>query len=51
MYDYVMKIELDNLTKAERREKKKRPRMAVHGQSLKRPNKFAGMKLAKTKKK
>ncbi len=36
-------------TRAERREHKKRPRMAMHGQSLRRPNKFAGMKAAKKK--
>ena len=37
-------------TKAERREKKNKPRMKVHGASLKRPQKHAGMKLANTKK-
>lgn len=37
-------------TKAERREFKKRPRMHVHGASLRKPNKHAGMKLAKVKK-
>ncbi len=35
------------LTKAEKRAIKKRPRMKVHGASLKRPSKFAGMKIAK----
>jgi hypothetical protein len=33
-------------TRAERREVKKRPRMKVHGASLRVPNKHAGMKLA-----
>jgi len=35
--------------KAERREVKKRPRMKVHGASLKRTSKYAGLKLAKRK--
>jgi hypothetical protein len=37
-------------TKAERREQKKRPRMPIHGASLKKPNSRAGFKLAKVKK-
>jgi len=36
-------------TKAEKREIKKRPRMKVHGKSLKKTSKFAGLKLAKIK--
>jgi hypothetical protein len=44
------RIESDYQTKAERREAKKRPRMKVHGASLRLPNKHAGMKLAKAKK-
>ena len=35
--------------KAERREIKKRPRMKVHGASLRKPQKFAGFKIAKKK--
>jgi hypothetical protein len=42
--------ELNHLTKAERRDAKKRQRMKVHGQSLKKPSKFSGLKLAKIKK-
>lgn len=38
-------------TKADRRAKKKRLRMKVSGASLKRPNKFAGLGIIKTKKK
>jgi len=34
-------------TKAEKRELKKRPRMPVHGAALKRPSKFAGLKITK----
>jgi len=37
-------------TKAEKREQKKRPRMRVHGSALKRPSKFAGLKIAKKSK-
>ena len=36
-------------TKAKKREIKKRPRMRVHGQSLKKPAKHAGKKLASQK--
>lgn len=40
---------LDNLvTRAERRESKKRPRMKVSGASLRGPSKHAGLKLATT---
>jgi hypothetical protein len=35
--------------KAERREVKKRPRMRVHGASLKRPSKHAGLAIIKKK--
>jgi hypothetical protein len=35
--------------KAERREKRKKPRMKVSGASLKRASKFAGLKLARKK--
>ena len=35
--------------KAEKREIKKRPRMKVSGASLKRPSKFAGLKITKKK--
>ncbi len=44
-----MRSKLDHNLKAERREVKKRPRMKVHGAALKRPSKFAGLKLAKKK--
>jgi len=37
--------------KAERRETKKRPRMPIHGQSLKKPSKYAGLSAIKSKKK
>ncbi|OGE73730.1 MAG: hypothetical protein A3I07_03430 [Candidatus Doudnabacteria bacterium RIFCSPLOWO2_02_FULL_42_9] len=40
---------IENNLKAERREVKKRPRMKVHGASLKRPSKFAGLKIVKKK--
>jgi hypothetical protein len=36
-------------TKAKKREIKKRPRMAIHGRSLKLPAKYGGHKLAKSK--
>lgn len=45
-----MKDDRNFLTKAERRELKKRPRMRVNGASLKRPNKFAGLAVIKKKK-
>lgn len=46
-----MKREIEhNQTKAERREQKNRPRMKVSGASLRKPNKHAGLKLAKVKK-
>lgn len=44
-----MRKKLEFGLKAEKRELKKRPRMRVHGASLKRPSKFAGLKLAKKK--
>jgi hypothetical protein len=44
-----MKDSLPHATRAERRELRKRPRMRVSGASLRKPNKFAGMKLAAKK--
>jgi len=38
------------ITKAEKREQKKRPRMKIHGRSLLRSSKFAAMKIAGKKK-
>ncbi|MBI4049256.1 MAG: hypothetical protein HY395_00340 [Candidatus Doudnabacteria bacterium] len=45
-----MRKKLEHNLRAEKRELKKRPRMKVHGASLKRPSKFSGMALAKIKK-
>lgn len=36
-------------TKAEKRQIKRRQRMRVHGASLRKPSKFAGLKIAKKK--
>jgi hypothetical protein len=44
-----MKSKIEHNLKAERREVKKRPRMKVSGASLKRPSKYAGLKIAKKK--
>jgi len=44
-----MKDSPSNATKAERREQRKRPRMQVSGASLRKPSKYAGMKLAAKK--
>jgi len=44
-----MKKTTEHNLKAEKREIKKRPRMRVHGAALKRPSKFAGLKIAKKK--
>jgi hypothetical protein len=44
-----MKKALQQLTKSERREHKNRPRMKMSGKSLRRPSKFSGMKLARSK--
>ena len=41
------KIFDDFLTKAKKREQKKRPRMALHGSALKNPQPHGGRKLAK----
>jgi hypothetical protein len=45
-----MRKKLEHNLKAEKREQKKRPRMKVHGQSLKRPSKFAGLSAIKSQK-
>ena len=42
-----MKSKTEHNLKAERRDFKKRPRMPVHGAALKRPSKFAGLKITK----
>jgi hypothetical protein len=45
-----MKKKLDNLlTKAEKRDTKKRPRMQMHGAALRKTNEYAGKKLATKK--
>lgn len=44
-----MKKRFEHGLKAEKRELKKRPRMRVHGQSLRRPSKRAGFAIAKIK--
>lgn len=44
-----MKKQTEHNLKAERREVKKRPRMRVHGASLRKLSKFAGLKIAKKK--
>jgi hypothetical protein len=46
-----MKPDHEILTKAERRAIKKRPRMKMHGSSLKRTSKFAGLGIISKKKK
>jgi hypothetical protein len=45
-----MKKQLEYGLKAEKRALKKRPRMKLHGQALKRPSKFAGLAAIKNKK-
>ncbi len=42
-----MRKKLEYGLKSEKRELKKRPRMRIHGVALKRPSKFAGLKIAK----
>jgi len=44
-----MKKRTEHGLKAEKRAIKLRPRMKIHGAALKRPTKFAGLKLAKKK--
>lgn len=46
---YFMKKHLETGTKAEKRDLKNRPRMKIHGASLRKPSKFAGLKLIKSK--
>lgn len=46
-----MKKEKEFITKAEKREIKKRPRMKKSGYGLRKDSRFAGMKLSKIKRK
>jgi hypothetical protein len=44
-----MRKKLEYGLKSEKRERKKRPRMRVNGVALKRPSKYAGLKIATKK--
>jgi hypothetical protein len=44
-----MRLKPEHNLRAEKREIKKRPRMRVRGAALKRPSRFAGLKIVKKK--